>query len=88
MGGLIQTVIQPNMERLMEDVQQGTLDYVLTKPDDAQLLVSVRECQHLAGRRRRSSAWSCWWCRVGAVWAARVGVSDALASPRAGAGDR
>ncbi len=43
MGGLIRTMIQPNMERLMGDVQQGTLDYALTKPADAQLLVSVRE---------------------------------------------
>jgi ABC-2 type transport system permease protein len=43
MGGFINTVIQPNMERLMADVQEGTLDYALTKPVDAQLLASVRE---------------------------------------------
>ncbi|MGH2554313.1 MAG: ABC transporter permease [Actinomycetota bacterium] len=43
MGGLIRTTIQPNMIRLMEDVRQGTLDFALTKPEDAQLLVSVRE---------------------------------------------
>jgi ABC-2 type transport system permease protein len=42
-GGLIHTIIQPNMERLMNDVRQGTLDYALTKPEDSQLLVSVRE---------------------------------------------
>jgi ABC-2 type transport system permease protein len=42
-GGLIKTLIQPNMERLMEDVQNGTLDYALTKPADSQVLVSVRE---------------------------------------------
>ena len=42
-GGIIGTFIQPNMERLIDDVRQGTLDYVLTKPDDAQVLVSVRE---------------------------------------------
>jgi ABC-2 type transport system permease protein len=42
LGGFIHTFIQPNMERLMEDVQQGTLDYALTKPEDSQLLVSVR----------------------------------------------
>jgi len=42
-GGLIQAVIQPNMERLMDDVRGGDLDYVLTKPADAQLIVSVRE---------------------------------------------
>ncbi len=43
MGGLIQALIQPNMIRLAEDVQQGTLDYILTKPADAQVLISVRE---------------------------------------------
>lgn len=43
MGGIIRTTIQPNMERLMNDVQQGTLDYALTKPEDAQILISVRE---------------------------------------------
>jgi viologen exporter family transport system permease protein len=42
-GGLIGVSIQPNMTRLMEDVRQGTLDYALTKPEDSQLLVSVRE---------------------------------------------
>ena len=43
MGGLIGVSIQPNMSRLMEDVRQGTLDYALTKPEDAQVLVSLRE---------------------------------------------
>jgi ABC-2 type transport system permease protein len=43
LGGVIHTFVQPNMERLMEDVQQGTLDYALTKPADSQLLVSVRQ---------------------------------------------
>ncbi|MBA2530369.1 MAG: ABC-2 family transporter protein [Euzebyales bacterium] len=42
-GGLIGTVIQPNMQRLINDVREGTLDYALTKPEDAQLLVSTRE---------------------------------------------
>jgi ABC-2 type transport system permease protein len=43
MGGVIGTFIQPNMIRLMGDIRQGTLDYVLTKPEDAQVLVSIRE---------------------------------------------
>ena len=42
LGGVIHTFIQPNMERLLEDVQQGTLDYALTKPEDSQILVSFR----------------------------------------------
>lgn len=43
MGGIIKTYIQPNMTRLMEDVREGKLDFALTKPEDAQVLVSVRE---------------------------------------------
>ena len=40
-GGVIQLVIQPSMQQLMEDVRQGSLDFTLTKPEDAQFLVSV-----------------------------------------------
>jgi ABC-2 type transport system permease protein len=43
MGGVIKTYVQPNMARVMDEVREGTLDYALTKPADAQLLVSVRE---------------------------------------------
>jgi len=43
MGGLIRVTIQPNMERLMSEIRDGTLDYTLTKPADAQVLVSIRE---------------------------------------------
>ena len=43
MGGVIRSAIQPNMERLMEEIREGNLDFALTKPADAQLLVSVRE---------------------------------------------
>jgi ABC-2 type transport system permease protein len=45
MGGIIGVAIQPNMTRLMEDIRQGTFDFVLTKPEDAQVLSSVREFQ-------------------------------------------
>ncbi|HUQ78067.1 MAG TPA: ABC-2 family transporter protein [Patescibacteria group bacterium] len=43
MGGIINSAIQPGMERLMTDVREGTLDFILTKPADAQILISVRE---------------------------------------------
>jgi ABC-2 type transport system permease protein len=43
MGGLIGSIIQPNMERLRTDIREGTFDFVLTKPDDVQVLSSVRE---------------------------------------------
>ncbi len=42
-GGIIKISIQPAMLRLIEDVREGTLDFVLTKPADSQVLVSVRE---------------------------------------------
>ena len=45
MAGVIHAVIQPNMMRLTEEVQEGKLDHALTKPVDAQVLVSVREVQ-------------------------------------------
>lgn len=44
-AGIIGVVIQPSMQRFMEDVRQGTLDFTLTKPEDAQILVSVRQVQ-------------------------------------------
>lgn len=43
MGGLIRLSIQPNMTRLIEEVRDGKLDFTLTKPEDSQVLVSVRE---------------------------------------------
>jgi ABC-2 type transport system permease protein len=42
-GGVIQSAIQPNMQRLMDEIQDGRLDFSLTKPVDAQVLVSIRE---------------------------------------------
>ena len=42
MGGVIRALVEPNMYQLMDDIEQGTLDYTLTRPADAQLLVSVR----------------------------------------------
>ena len=41
-GGMIGLIIQPGMEQLIESVRDGTLDFTLTKPEDAQLIVSIR----------------------------------------------
>jgi ABC-2 type transport system permease protein len=41
--GMINLVLAPSITRFMEDVQQGTLDFTLTKPEDAQVLVSVSQ---------------------------------------------
>lgn len=45
LGGVARMVIKPNMVQLIEDVRDGALDFVLTKPVDAQLLVSTRRLQ-------------------------------------------
>jgi len=44
-GGLMNLMIRPSMQRFMEDVRLGTLDFVLTRPADSQFLISVREVQ-------------------------------------------
>jgi ABC-2 type transport system permease protein len=43
MGGIIHTFVQPNMTHLLADIREGKLDFALTKPEDGQLLVSVRD---------------------------------------------
>jgi ABC-2 type transport system permease protein len=43
LSGVIHATIQPNMERLVDEVRDGKLDFALTKPEDAQLLISLRE---------------------------------------------
>lgn len=45
MGGILRASIQPNMLRLMDEIQQGTLDFALAKPVDSQVIISVRELQ-------------------------------------------
>jgi len=44
-GGAIRLVIQPSMEQLIEAVVEGTLDFTLTKPVDAQFLVSIQRVE-------------------------------------------
>lgn len=41
-GGAIRLIVQPSMERFIESIREGTLDFVLTKPEDAQILVSIQ----------------------------------------------
>jgi ABC-2 type transport system permease protein len=43
LGGVVHASVQPNMERLADEVRDGKLDFALTKPADAQLIVSLRE---------------------------------------------
>jgi ABC-2 type transport system permease protein len=44
-SGLTQLVVRPSLQRFMEDVRLGTLDFTLTKPVDAQALVSMRQIE-------------------------------------------
>jgi ABC-2 type transport system permease protein len=44
-GGLSRVVFQSGLTRFVENVRRGTLDFTLTKPVDAQLLVSVRQVE-------------------------------------------
>ena len=45
LGGVVHMSFQPNMERLVDEVRDGKLDFLLTKPEDSQLMVSVRVLQ-------------------------------------------
>ena len=42
LGGVVHMVIQPNMQQLTDEVRDGKLDFALTKPEDSQLIVSLR----------------------------------------------
>lgn len=44
-GGVIGLVIRPGMTYLIESVRDGMLDFTLTKPEDAQLLVSAQRIE-------------------------------------------
>ena len=41
-GGVIGLVIEPSLEQFIMAVRDGSLDFTLTKPEDAQLLASVQ----------------------------------------------
>jgi ABC-2 type transport system permease protein len=42
-GGVLGTLVIPNLWVFMEDVREGRLDFTLIKPEDSQVLVSVRQ---------------------------------------------
>lgn len=45
LGGVIQSVIKPNLMQFMEEIADGKFDFVLARPADAQLLASIRAVQ-------------------------------------------
>jgi ABC-2 type transport system permease protein len=45
LSGLLGAIVQPSLQRLVEDVHRGTFDHTLAKPVDAQLLASIQQVQ-------------------------------------------
>jgi ABC-2 type transport system permease protein len=43
LGGVIKAIVQPNMLKLVEDIRQGDVDFLLLTPADALLLASIRQ---------------------------------------------
>lgn len=76
-AGMIRTLVRPSMQLFMEDIRKGTLDFKLTKPADAQLLVSIQ----------RVEVWRLVDAAVGLIvlgvalsrLGAQIGLGDALA---------
>ena len=84
MGGVIRSTIQPNMTRLIEEVRDGKLDFTLTKPEDAQVLISVREVRIwqvvdiVSGATEHRGGGSRYAAAVGALVALACAVALAL----------
>lgn len=58
--GFVATFLSPNLSRIVQHVEKGTLDFILLKPLDAQLHVSVRV---FAPWGLPEFSWvSAWWC--------------------------
>ncbi len=76
-SGLTQMIVRPSLAKFMEDVRMGTLDFTLTKPVDAQALISIRQIE----------IWKIINIVIGVVvlavalieLSASIGLSDALA---------
>jgi len=41
--GLLDGIMRPNITRIVEHIQKGTLDFVLVKPVDSQFMASLRQ---------------------------------------------
>src|SRR5690606_2864000 len=48
-GGVSRAVFAPNFQRITDEVREGTLDFVLTKPANSQFLASFRRIVAAAG---------------------------------------
>jgi ABC-2 type transport system permease protein len=46
--GVLGAFVQPNMQRIVNEVREGKLDYALVRPADSQVLVSLRDIRFWA----------------------------------------
>ena len=58
LNGLIEMFIAPNMRQIMEQVRQGTLDFVLLKPVSSQFLATFRQVNIWRGVNVPARDWS------------------------------
>lgn len=46
-GGLLSVILVPNVQRMVEHIQKGTLDFVIIKPANSQFLATLTACSPL-----------------------------------------
>ena len=46
-NGMVDAVLRPNIVRVVEYIQKGTLDFVLVKPANSQFLATITACSGL-----------------------------------------
>jgi ABC-2 type transport system permease protein len=46
--GVLSAFVQPNMQRIVNEIREGKLDYALVRPADSQVLVSLRDIRFWA----------------------------------------
>lgn len=44
--GLIEVILQPNINKIIQMVREGTMDFVLTKPVNSQFIATLRHAQY------------------------------------------
>ena len=42
-SGIIDTVLRPNVDQIVEHIRKGTMDFILTKPVNSQFMASLRQ---------------------------------------------
>jgi ABC-2 type transport system permease protein len=61
-GGLVGALVEPNLSAVVEGVRTGALDYLLVKPPDAQLVVSLQRISPSAAWQAVAGVGVLGWC--------------------------